>query len=213
MSSPLIAYSFDGYSNFVMSNFNGKGFSMATKGFNKTHFKMYVSLEVPAVSTACAIVAIGAKDRYNWEKSDILAVSLSPTGPSYVSIKDMLGGNGEKKISGVAANQDWTFVQTGSDPSSSYSSLKWKLEVLRPYIKTENGVDMTMYHSEQTNNTPVSINLYPNECPSGSFDYGNTNALIGSNYPDQMKPEAVKGNSSFKLLVGIVVCLIATIMI
>ena len=197
VSAPLFAYDFDTYYNLkdALSTKNER-FRVATKEFNSTHFKTYVEVTLNNPKTSCVILAFGAKSQNDWDGSNVLALKISPNQPE-AEATDMIGGSGSNSISRKSTAQDWKFVKTytvtAKDPSYEYKSGNWKVEILRAYQKTDQGTAYNVITPSASGVTPVAMNLYTGDCPTGAFSYSTTTALLGGFAQSSLKPTQAFG--------------------
>ena len=184
--SPLTAYEFTAYENKKSdSDGDANGFTVATRGLNDTHFKIYAEVRLSNPIDACLILAFGALTKYTWTDADILAISVSKNAP-YVKLIDLGGDSGTYSVKGGETQNDWQLLKTGSDPSVIYSQGIWRLEAVRAYARNEYGFDADIKSAESSGSTTVAVNLFKNACPTASYSY--TFAMVGEVYFYDLKP-------------------------
>ena len=202
LTSPLMAYNFDNYFNFkTESGSNGNSYKVATKEIDNTKFKAYVEVSRGAPQISCVIVAFGAITQATWNDADLLALTLNIDG-DIVQVQDLIGGSGTNFIQKKADIQDWNFMSnTLTDKSYTYSSGIWKVEVQRNYEKRESSKFFDVKKPGENGVSPVAINVFNGACPTGQFDFGTLDAVIGGFAFDSLKP--TRQNNSLLSIFGL----------
>ena len=188
LSSPLYAYSFGNYYNFKSGGSSGNTYRIATADIDGSSFRTYVEVSLANPATVCALVVFGAITPVSYDGTDILALTLAPSG-SVVQITDLIGDSGTNSIKKAADVQDWKFVSSSSsDPSYNYNSGTWKAEVQRPYAKGDAGKDYGVKRPGDSGVQPVAFAVFNGACPKGAFDYGTFSAVMSTWYLNDLRP-------------------------
>ena len=189
MLSPTLGYKYRQYLNFQMASDEAVSFKVGTRGIDTDSFSLYFELWMNNPRHACAVIAFRAKSRSNWESSDILALSFSPTG-ELVKVYDKYGTGTESYNDWFESTQDWQLMSEGGDPSKEYKDGTWKVEVKRKYSYNELDADYSVYKPESYMDTSVAVNMYEGLCPSGMTSFAFSNTIVGAYYYKVLQPSA-----------------------
>ena len=188
LSTPLNAYTFGNYFNFKSGGSGGNTYRIATMDIDNNNFKTYVEVTLASPAVACALVSFGAITPVSYDGTDILAITLQPSGTT-VQISDLIGDSGTNSIKKKADIQDWKYVSTNVlDPSYSYNSGTWKVEVQRPYAKSDAGKDFGVKRPGDSGVQPVAFAVFNGACPSGAFSYGTFSSVVSTWFLDDLRP-------------------------
>ena len=202
--SPLMAYTFGTYYNFKAESNQGNGYRVATVDSDGSKFKTYVEVSLANPSTVCALVAFGAITQKTWDNSNILGLTLSPTG-TVVRVHDFIGGDDEDadySIQKEADPEDWKLVSVGIDPSYTFKTNLWRVELERSYKKTDNSTKKS-YDVQPPGSqgwTPVAINIFEGACPTDQYTF-KSNPIVGGWVFYSLKP--TRANPSHVMLIPI----------
>ena len=197
MSSPLCAYTFANYFNMRTESKNGITIKVATVDVDGEYFKTYLEVKMESPRSACAMIAYGAITQATWIDSNVAAVTLSTHG-SLVTVSDMIGDEGANSVKTLSKNQDITLAAKGLDPSLTYKDGIWKIELMRPYKKSENGINYDVQPPTSSEWTPVAFNIFENMCPTSTFSYHIASPIVGGWSIYILKP--TRSNSAYILL-------------
>lgn len=212
LTSPLLAnynttHAYASYPNVKTATNGSNSLKVGTMPNNKTTFLIYGEATVTNASTACILMAFGARNQWEWTGSDILLVTAYSTsafvirdGYGDTSLTNAKGPSPLRTVAGIDSGvASWVWkqpIENVSINNQSYSSSYdtntnvsiYKFEILKTYARNDS-LDINIMGPDDIMSTPVAFSVYNGSCPSsGPRYYTKDELLVGGFSFDSLKP-------------------------